>query len=302
MRNNLLGFTANSGKNSYKEENMKKKVIICIVLTAAIMFVSSCGQALPGQTPVKTPAAVPTAAAADPTDMVITVMGYSSEVPDIVQRYADTHPDFEYSIRGLSGYDNYEGYLKEVLAAGSEDAPDIYCTDLIYISRFTNGDLSVYAMPYEDLGIDVEARIAAAKIAPYTVELGTRSSDGKIIGLSYQGMGGAFIYRRTIAKEVWGTDDPAAIADKIGPGWDRFFEAAAELKKKGYAIVSGCDDIWQPVMHSADKGWIVGGKLYIDPKREAFLDYSKELIDKGYSNDTANWTEEWSSDMAGAGP
>ena len=44
------------------------------------------------------------------------------------------------------------------------------------------------------------------------------------------------------------------------------------------------------------------GKLYIDPKREEFLDYSKALVGKGYSNDTMSWTEEWYSDMAGKGP
>jgi multiple sugar transport system substrate-binding protein len=56
------------------------------------------------------------------------------------------------------------------------------------------------------------------------------------------------------------------------------------------------------VENSADKGWIVDGKLYIDPKREAFLDYSKELTDKGYSNGTQDWTEGWYADMAGTGP
>ena len=87
-------------------------------------------------------------------------------------------------------------------------------------------------LPYKDLGIDVDKLLKEAEIAPYTVDIGT-NPDGELVGLGYQATGGAFIYRRSIAKDVWGTDDPAVIKDKIGPGWDKFFEAAAELKAKG---------------------------------------------------------------------
>lgn len=100
---------------------------------------------------------------------------------------------------------------------------------------------------------------------------------------------------------MWGTDDPAVIQDKIGPGWDKFFDAAAELKAKGYGIVSGDGDIWHAVENSSDQGWIVDGKLNIDPKREEFLDLSKELKDNGYHNDTQDWQDAWFADMKGEG-
>ena len=44
------------------------------------------------------------------------------------------------------------------------------------------------------------------------------NSDGKIVALGYQATGGAFIYRRSIAKDVWGSDDPATVKAKIGGG------------------------------------------------------------------------------------
>ena len=84
----------------------------------------------------------------------------------------------------------------------------------------------------EDLGIDVAADIEAADIAQYSVEIGTRPDDGKVVALGYQATGGAFIYRRSIASDVFGTDDPATITDKIGPGWDKFWSAAEDLKAK----------------------------------------------------------------------
>ena len=166
--------------------------------------------------------------------------------------------------------------------------------------KFTQGDAAEYAATYEDLGIDVDAAIEAADIAQYTIDIGTRPSDGKVVGLGYQATGGAFIYRRSIAKDVWGDDSPEFVAEKIGAGsgnWDAFFAAAAELKEKGYAIVSGDGDIWHAVENSSETGWVVDGVLNIDPAREAFLDLSKELKDNGYHHDTQDWQEGWFADM-----
>ena len=105
-------------------------------------------------------------------------------------------------------------------------------------------------------------------------------------------------------KAVWGTDDPATVSEKIGSGtgsWDKFYQAAADLSKKGSAIVSGDGDIWHAVENSSDRGWIVDGKLNLDPKREEFLELSKKLKDNGYFNDTRDWQDAWFADMKGEG-
>ena len=55
----------------------------------------------------------------------------------------------------------------------------------------------------------MDAQLAAAEIAQYTVDIGTNPS-GDLVGLGYQATGAGMIYRRDIAIDVWGTDDPAA--------------------------------------------------------------------------------------------
>ena len=138
----------------------------------------------------------------------------------------------------------------------------------------------------------------------YSVSIGT-NSDGQVDGLGYQATGGCFIYRRSIAKDVFGTDDPAEISAIIGGGsgsWDKFWEAAATLADAGCAIVSGDGDVWHAVENSSDAGWLTeDGLLQIDPKREAFLDISKDLHDNGWSNDTQDWQDAWFADMKGEG-
>ena len=234
---------------------------------------------------------------------VINVWAFTDEVPGMIEKYIEAHPDFGYEINTtiIATTDGaYQPALDQALAAGGADAPDIYCAEAAFVLKYTQGDASQYAMPYADLGIDVPAALEAADIAQYTVDIGT-NGDGNLVALGYQATGGAFIYRRSIAQDVWGTDDPAEIAKKVGPGWDQFFTAAEELKAKGYGIVSGDGDIWHAVENSSDAGWIVDGKLNIDPKREEFLDLSKKLKDNGYHNDTQDWQDAWFADMKGEG-
>ena len=101
-------------------------------------------------------------------------------------------------------------------------------------------------MTYKDLGIDVDTKIKEADIAQYTVDIGTR--DGEVVALGYESTSGVMIYNAAIAKDVFGTDDPEDIEKITGAGsgnWDKFFEAAEKLKKKGYAAISSPSDIWR---------------------------------------------------------
>ncbi len=234
--------------------------------------------------------------------IVINLMSFTNEIEGMINKYFEAHPEVaeKYTLNSTITATTdglYQPALDQMLNAGEAD---IYAAEAAFVLKYAQGDASGFAAAYEDLGIDVAAAVEAADIAKYTVEIGTRPSDGKLVGLGYQATGGAFIYRRSIAKDVWGNDDPEFVGEKIGAGsgnWDAFFAAAAELKEKGYAIVSGDGDMWHAVENSSDSAWIVDGKLNIDPKREAFLDYSKTLKDNGYHHDTQDWQEGWFADM-----
>ncbi|MBO4459586.1 MAG: extracellular solute-binding protein [Clostridiales bacterium] len=241
-------------------------------------------------------------------DNILNVMSFTVEVPDMIKAYFKAHPEVseKYEIKDTVVATDGGGYqtaLDAALAAGGADAPDIYCAEDAFVAKYSKGDAAQFAAPYAALGIDVDKEVADAKIANYTVELGTRPDDGALVALAYQATGCAMIYRRDIAKDVFGTDDPAAIAAECGPGMDKFFAAADKCKAKGYAMISSVGDLWNMCKANTEvkAGWVVDDTLNIDPQREAFLDYAKTIIDKGYSNDTGTWSEAWYADMAGSG-
>jgi hypothetical protein len=183
--------------------------------------------------------------ATKPARKVINLWSFTDEVPKMLEKYKELNPDFDYEINTtiIATTDGaYQPALDQALASSGENAPDIYCAESAFVLKYTQGDAAYFAAPYKDLGIDVDAKLKEADIAQYTVDIGT-NPNGDLVGLGYQATGGAFIYRRSIAKDVWGTDDPAVITSKVGPGWDKFFKAAEDLKKKGYGIISGDGDI-----------------------------------------------------------
>lgn len=234
---------------------------------------------------------------------VLNLWSFTDEVPGMLTKFKELNPDFALEVKEtiVATTDGaYQPALDQALSGGGSDAPDIYAVEAAFVLKYTQGDAYSYAAPYKSLGIDVDTMLADSEIAPYTSEIGT-NPDGDLVALGYQATGGAFIYRRSIAKDVWGTDDPAEIQAKVGPGWDKFYDAAAELKAKGYGIVSGDGDVWHAVENSSEKGWVVDGKLTIDPKREEFLDLSKKLKDNDYHNDTEDWQDPWFADMKGEG-
>ncbi len=247
----------------------------------------------------------PTPVVVQDDSKVIRLYSYTDEVPDIARIYFEMHPDYELEITILSSVGgNYQQTLDYKLRNGDVDAPDIYVAEQNFVVNYIKEDMAEYAASYEELGIDVNNLIVDAQIAPYAYQVGTRPSDGKIIGLPYQSTAGCFIYNRSVAKDTWGTDAPEFIRKKIGGGsgdWEQFLIAAEELQDKGYAIVPCTEDVWKPMEKSASKGWIVDGKLYIDPKRMEYMDVAKKLYDNGFVHDYYQWSEDWFDSFAERG-
>ena len=239
-------------------------------------------------------------AAKKSTPVTINVWAFTDEVPGMVDKYlATNYPDgsVKAATTIIATTDGaYQPALNEALKNGEVD---LYAAESAFVLKYTKGDMSDFAAPYKDFGIKIDKAIKDADIASNTVDIGSNPK-GQVVGLGYQATGGCFIYNRSVAKKVFGSDDPKTVQAAIGGGsqsWNKFWDAAKKCADNGVAIISGDGDIWHAIENSSDKGWIVDGKLYIDPKREAFLDVSKNLTDNGWSNQTQDWTEAWYADM-----
>ena len=96
-----------------------------------------------------------------------------------------------------------EALMKQADAA-ADDKVDIFLSETDYVNKYTDADADA-AMPLKDLGIDPEADLSEQ----YDFTKVTASdTDGVQRGSTWQCCPGLLVYRRDIAKDVFGTDDP----------------------------------------------------------------------------------------------
>ena len=197
----------------------------------------------------------------------------------------------------------YQQKLDEALlnqASGStDDKVDIFLSETDYVYKYTDADADV-AMPLTDLGIDPDTDLADQY--PFTK---TTASDqnGVQRGSTWQCCPGLLVYRRDIAKDVFGTDDPAAVGEKV-KDWDTLKATAEELKAKGYFTFSSYADTFRLYGNSISQSWVAPGETVckVDQQIMNWISDSKEWLDAGYLDKTVKgqFNDDWNKAMGSA--
>lgn len=184
----------------------------------------------------------------------------------------------------------YQNNLDEALLnqanASADDKVDLFLIEADYALKYVDSDAS---MAIADLGItDADT----ANQYQYTKDIVT-DSNGVLKGLSWQGCPGVMFYSREIAKEVFGTDDPAEVQKKVAD-WDTYKATADELKAAGYQISSSANDAYRVYSNNVTSKWVVDGKINIDENIMKWVEVSKELVDAGEIGTHDMWSDDWS--------
>ena len=184
----------------------------------------------------------------------------------------------------------YQNNLDENLLKQEEKAADekidLFLIEADYALKYVGTD---FAMPIADLGITEDE---LANQYGYTKDVVT-DANGVLRGVSWQGCPGVMIYSRDVAKEVFGSDEPADIQAKFSD-WDAFVASAKELKDKGYQVVSSVNDTYRVYSNNVTSPWVVDGKINIDANIDKWVDDSKALVDAGYAGTHDLWGDDWS--------
>lgn len=139
---------------------------------------------------------------------------------------------------------------------------------------------------------------ADEELVDYIVDAGT-DEDGVLRALSYQVTPGSVIYRRDLAKEVFGTDDPEAIGEMFST-YDKIEETAATLNEAGYSIFGDTGALrW---FGNSQSAWVVDGKLQMNEARLDYFDTAVELYQQKYVAFAPEWSPAWYASMAGELP
>lgn len=194
----------------------------------------------------------------------------------------------------------YQQKLDEALMnqadASADDKVDIFLSETDYVYKYTDAAADV-AMPLKDLGIDPDKDLADQ----YDFTKTTASdADGVQRGSTWQCCPGLLVYRRDIAKDVFGTDDPEEVGKKM-KDWDTAKATAEELKAKGYYTFASYADTFRLYGNSIFQPWVEDGATTVNVDQQVmnWIKDSKEWLDAGYLNKTVKgqWNDDWNKAM-----
>ena len=254
------------------------------------MLIAACAPAATEAPSIATEAPVAaTEAPAAELEGTLNVWSFTNEIKTMAIAFQGKHPKVKV-VYTMIPMTNGEYQTKVKAAAGTSDSPDVVALEAAFVKEWVESDLLANLNDLVPLTKDL-------KTYPAVVQVGTY--EGVTKGFSYQATPGAFFYRRSIAKECLGTDDPAAVQAMVAD-MDKFLESAAKIKACGtgdyYTVGSGAE-LFTPFLANRAQPWVVDGKLVIDPKIVEYVHFAKLMRDNGYESGATQWTEGWFAGM-----
>ncbi len=135
------------------------------------------------------------------------------------------------------------------------------------------------------------------EIVDYVWEVG-QDDDGIQRALSYQITPAGFYYRRDIALEVFGTDDPDEIS-ALFADYDTIVETAYILDEAGYKIFASDAET---NYFTGDTAWVIDGVLNVSDARYEYMDLCVELYQSDLTAYATQWSAPWYQAMNGEVP
>lgn len=181
--------------------------------------------------------------------------------------------------------------LREQDNKAADEKIDMFLIEADYATKYTKSNYTL------DLKADIGLTDAdLAEQYKYTQDIVT--VDGKLKATSWQATPGLFAYRRDIAKDVLGVDDPAQVQAKLSD-WSKFNAVAAQMKAKGVKMLSGFADNYRPYSNNMEKPWLDsdGKTIRLDKKIKEWIVTTKDYADKGYCEDAKLWSAQWQADQ-----
>ena len=233
---------------------------------------------------------------AEDAKIKLVVYSFTNELEGMITKYyAPNHPEIEFSFHMVPTAD-FPGAVDTQLAAdaASDEAPDVFALEAAFVKKYVNSDVTANLT---DLGFTAEELGTAI---PVMAQIGSDPA-GNNKALSWQSTPGAMFYRASLAEKYLGVTTPEEFQEKVAD-WDTFVETAEELEKASEGackMIVGNGDIWNAYQYNRQQGWIVDGKLVIDPELYDYLELCKVVEEENLSMKGAAWSEVWFSGMNG---
>ena len=271
-----------------------KKTIAMLLALVMVLALCACGQSAapaPAAEPAAAPAAAEPAAAAE--GKTINIYAWNEEFKGFFEKYYTVPEGYTVNWK-ITPSDNgaYQQKLDEALlnqsSAAADDKVDMFLAEADYILKYVDSD---YTQDITKMGVT-----DFSNAYKYTVQAAS-DANGVVKGVSFQCCPSALIYRRSIAKDVLGTDDPAEVQAKLD-SWDKFNAVAADAKAKGYYMTASFAETYRPFSNNCTSPWVnENNELQFDPQIEAWIAQTETFMENGYTLPAGIWDQQKNDQM-----
>ena len=273
-----------------------KKALSLVLALMMLLSLAACGSK---QTPAPAPAESQTSEPAAPAEegKVFNIYAWNEEFKGFFEKYYKVPDGITVNwIITPSNDGAYQDKLDAALLnqenASADEKVDLFLAEADYILKYTNSEATqdITALGVTDFSNTYQ----------YTVQAASDAS-GVVKGVSFQCCPSALIYRRSISKDVLGTDDPAEVQELLSD-WDKFNAVAADAAAKGYLMTASEAETYRVFSNNVTAPWIDGSKnLQFDDQIKTWMAQAKDFSDKGYTLTCDIWSDECTAEMFAEG-
>lgn len=217
----------------------------------------------------------------------------SKYYPGYIDNGDDTGMIGNVTVNWITEYHDYQDELDKALSeqdsVKNDEKVDIFVVEPEYADKYINAEGVCISM--KELGL---TRWMTDQYQ-YSIDMVT-DAEGNVKGSTWLISPGVFAYRRSVAKQVFGTDDPKEVQEYFSD-WDKFAQSAEKLSDAGWKILAGYDDAYRVYAQNVSTPWVVDGKVNIDDNMMDWVEQTKDFADKGYIGRCSMWSDEWIESM-----
>lgn len=221
----------------------------------------------------------------------VQVWTFSNELKEIVKNY---YGEDKVNVVIKSNVTQVRDDLKNAIKS-QKGIPDIVALEAAVVADFTSKS-SVDA----DL-ISLDDIEGIGDMYDYTKSVAT-STDGKILGLSWQATPGGFFYKKSVASKL-NITSVEQMESRIST-WEGYLSLAEEAKKQSIAICSSITDPVKVFLSARQKSWVENNKLQMEEVMFGggeieynCFDVVRELQQEGYTHEATDRGPRWVSDI-----
>ncbi|MBD2870837.1 ABC transporter substrate-binding protein [Paenibacillus arenilitoris] len=208
----------------------------------------------------------------------------------MIPEFNKLYPNIKVEYTVVSNTD-YLQKLQSGIVSGS-DIPDVIMGEVGYRGKLFDLDIldDLEGAPYN---------FQREQMLDYVVPLMTNSED-KLVGIEQQIAVAGLAYRRDLAKEYLGTDNPDEIEGMI-KDWDAFTAKGIEIKEKSggkVLMLPGLLDAYFVLNGQRGMEYIKGEDIDLTGKMKPTLDRLFDMRDKGIIGKLENGSPSWAASFA----